>query len=696
MAHLPKGQGVVPMPPFLGWLSNNIPAVYDNTMSYYEELTSLIKYLQDTVIPALNADSEAITVISNAMEQLQSYVDHYFENLDVQEEINNKLDQMAEDGTLQEIITTYIQANVAWTFDTVADMKLATNLVSGSYARTLGFHSINDGGGAIYIITDSGTANEQDIIEIGSLYANLVKPAIVTPELYGAYGDGTHNDTSAIQRAMDSNSCIYMIKTYLINAQLNFNGSLHGNGTGTIKIDPTTRLTGAFIYSSTDLIVDGINFNCASNVTFTLDDKFSEYNCGILSAGKLIVKNCEFHNLYERFIRASGNTVSFVDIHDNLLSSDNKTNVYMAECISINGIVNSETIINIHDNTLVGFEYDYVGTYDNDYNINASGLVFANVIVKDINVNNNTLEHLGRQGSVSGNAGLSRLYPVDCYYNVTPLRLINNQILNCHWGGLRLHGCNNAIVEGNTFSVARACSEPFILLSDSYNSSGDAPVGCDDVTISNNKFYNKDKIYEYFIFINSYTADSTSGAGSGFHGHVNRLKIVNNELEFCCKKIFIYDYSLKTLYFLKNFIHGDFSDVQGLTQVAMINVDSRAVMKTATVGKSFANTILNLSENSIEWKGTIINARTTDSDLTAIYEQLTLNVENNTLICHGAAYTLYGMPNGGSKAINNLIKADVSGVFTFNTVLNNIIFYAGSGVDIYNATTSDNNSTYTN
>ena len=107
MAHLPKGQGVVPLPPFLDWLSTNIPAVYDNTMSYYDELTSLIKYLQDTVIPALNADSEAITVISNAMEQLQSYVDHYFDNLDVQEEINNKLDEMVEDGTFERILSEY-------------------------------------------------------------------------------------------------------------------------------------------------------------------------------------------------------------------------------------------------------------------------------------------------------------------------------------------------------------------------------------------------------------------------------------------------------------------------------------------------------------------------------------------------------------------------------------------------------------
>ena len=108
MAHLPKGQGVF-LPPFKAWLASNIPAVYDNTMTYYEELCALIKYLQDVVIPALNHNAEAVTAIATAVEQLQKYVDEYFDNLDVQEEINNKLDQMAEDGILSAMMEGYFQ-----------------------------------------------------------------------------------------------------------------------------------------------------------------------------------------------------------------------------------------------------------------------------------------------------------------------------------------------------------------------------------------------------------------------------------------------------------------------------------------------------------------------------------------------------------------------------------------------------------
>lgn len=110
---------------------------------------------------------------------LHDYVEDYFENLDVQEEINNKLDDMVEDGTLQEIITAYIQSNVAWTFDDVAEMKSATNLVVGSYAHTLGFHSVGDNGGAYYVMRAKGeneTENGITTFEIGdTLIAEYVK-----------------------------------------------------------------------------------------------------------------------------------------------------------------------------------------------------------------------------------------------------------------------------------------------------------------------------------------------------------------------------------------------------------------------------------------------------------------------------------------------------------------------------------------
>ena len=157
--------------------------------------------------------------------ELKEYVEDYFENLDVQEEINHKLDEMADEGTLQEIITTYIQSNVEWTFDTVADMKSATNLINGSYAKTLGFHTINDGGGATYLVSNSGTADELKVIALqNSMYAHLVITSDANVNQFGAYGDGTHDDATSIQTAINSTSEVHFKnQNYLIGSTLTLN-----------------------------------------------------------------------------------------------------------------------------------------------------------------------------------------------------------------------------------------------------------------------------------------------------------------------------------------------------------------------------------------------------------------------------------------------------------------------------------------
>lgn len=211
----PKVEKQKPVPPFVQFCCAAIPQVFDDSLSYYEALCAMWKYLDETV-KVINNNAMITEDFVAKVNELKDYVDHYFDNLDVQEEINNKLDAMVEAGTLQEIIAEYLDANVTWTFDTVADMKLATNLIDGSYARTLGFHSIGDGGASIYKISDTGTADEMEVIAVGDLFATLVKPTVVNPEIFGAYGDGIHADTDAIQKAINSGYPVKMTKDYLI------------------------------------------------------------------------------------------------------------------------------------------------------------------------------------------------------------------------------------------------------------------------------------------------------------------------------------------------------------------------------------------------------------------------------------------------------------------------------------------------
>ena len=93
---------------FTNYIYKAIPLAFDESMSYYETLCGLLAYLKDTVIPTVNNNADAVIELQNLMEELQNYVDNYFEDLSVQEQINNKLDAMAESGELAEIINQEI------------------------------------------------------------------------------------------------------------------------------------------------------------------------------------------------------------------------------------------------------------------------------------------------------------------------------------------------------------------------------------------------------------------------------------------------------------------------------------------------------------------------------------------------------------------------------------------------------------
>ena len=85
-----------------------LPSSFYSSMSYYESMVWLYEYLKNQVIPTVNNNAEAVSELQAKYIELKSYIDNYFENLDVQEEINKKLDEMAEDGSLTNLIKGYV------------------------------------------------------------------------------------------------------------------------------------------------------------------------------------------------------------------------------------------------------------------------------------------------------------------------------------------------------------------------------------------------------------------------------------------------------------------------------------------------------------------------------------------------------------------------------------------------------------
>ena len=150
-----------------------LPASYLESLTYLELLMWFIKFLQEQVIPAVNTNATAVQELQTLFTQLHDYVENYFDNLDVQEEIDHKLDELVEDGTLETLLTNYMKLTKIYntTVEMIADYN---NLLPGMNVKTLGYYNINDDGGATFKITNTESETEYQLSLDNNLYATMI------------------------------------------------------------------------------------------------------------------------------------------------------------------------------------------------------------------------------------------------------------------------------------------------------------------------------------------------------------------------------------------------------------------------------------------------------------------------------------------------------------------------------------------
>lgn len=91
-------------------------------------------------------------------------------------------------------------------YENVAAMVAATGLASGNIVQTFGYHTVNDGGQMVYVITNTDLSAQVDggsvIALAGSLYAQAQFPPYYRPEMWGAKGDNSTASATANATAL--------------------------------------------------------------------------------------------------------------------------------------------------------------------------------------------------------------------------------------------------------------------------------------------------------------------------------------------------------------------------------------------------------------------------------------------------------------------------------------------------------------
>lgn len=218
-------QKIKPSGIFTNYIYKAIPLAFDESMSYYETLCGILSLLK--------TQEEVVNNNADLLAELELYVQNYFKNLDVQTEINNKLDEMAQSGQLADIIAQYLQVSSILAFNTIEDMKKSTNLSENSFVETYGFYKLGDGGSAKYKIRK---ITNVDVIDNVKLFAldndtTLVAELIIDKEMnskqFGLIGDGITDETEKLNKFFSQPIEKYVINngTYLIDGDININSN---------------------------------------------------------------------------------------------------------------------------------------------------------------------------------------------------------------------------------------------------------------------------------------------------------------------------------------------------------------------------------------------------------------------------------------------------------------------------------------
>lgn len=205
---------------FTNYIYKAIPLAFDDSMSYYETLCSLLDYLKTT--------TEVVNNNADLIAELESFVNNYFNDLDVQEEINNKLDSFVTDGT----------------FATILNQELLQDINNRVLQNSV----------------DIGAINENLSNKVSSNQPNSVNMNMLTQEVRTALTGGSTaivgNDTVGTENVKDKAITIYklddLLQTNFIKEYVGIDFSFNYQGYKNV-IDGELNISTESFYSYADI-----------------------------------------------------------------------------------------------------------------------------------------------------------------------------------------------------------------------------------------------------------------------------------------------------------------------------------------------------------------------------------------------------------------------------------------------------------
>ena len=396
-----------------------LPSSFYASMSYYESMVWLYEYLKNEVIPAVNNNGEAVSELQEKFIELKTWVIDY-ETTQLPIEVINKLDEMATDGTLQAMLDEIMKYKGLQAFDTIENLKESTNLVEGSFAETYGFNSLGDNGGSKYKIRkleESDTIDEMTLLSLAdeSLVAELIINETIRPEQLGAYGDGIHDDSTPIQKAIDIGKVVdFSEKTYMcfdlsVTSPVTLNGNNCILKRPNLSIDPynytVEQMRGVkTITASADIKIDKINFDNNCFTMWSLEDGYAQSQSASIYLNNstnifyAYISNCSFRNsagdgimVFNRcklFIKDCESTETFRGGLTMVGTSEINVDGWISNSITLPDGFDLEMATGYSEGTFILNMNNVIMDYDLDLAVPTNGICnVSNLIMREFNQN---------------------------------------------------------------------------------------------------------------------------------------------------------------------------------------------------------------------------------------------------------------------------------------------------------------------